>query len=133
MDTSESSKIDDIPRVEVEAGTVSTTPVTFPTTESNIPQSSSSLLTHSDKLSELPSATPPVGRVRTPSRPRRTDASVPVQPSSPSLGHLAKAASEEGGQETPGKETPRGRVSFDESDRASLPSFQKLREAADLT
>jgi hypothetical protein len=48
MDTSESSKIDDIPRVEVEAGTVSTTPVTFPTTESN-----SEVIVHYREYSDL--------------------------------------------------------------------------------
>ena len=98
-------------------------------------ESASSLLTHSDKLTDLPSSpasgAAARGRVGTFGRGRRSEPSLVRETtasiSAPAL-QQARTSESDGGE---GKETPKQRVSFDSVlERASLPSFQNVRQGA---
>jgi hypothetical protein len=101
----------------------------------SVVSASSSKLTSSDKLSALPStSTPPLGRMRTPTPAIRrgldpTNSLPSLSSPSPPFGStdLPPIGQHSVSEGSLGRDTTRQRVSFD-SDRASLPSIQNIRQ-----
>src|ERR1700689_5160547 len=96
----------------------------------SVGSTSSSKLTSSDKLSALPSTSPPLARMRTPTPAIRrsldpTNSLPSLSPPSPPFGStdLPPIGQHSLSEGSLGRETTKQRVSFD-SDRVSLPSMQ---------